>query len=48
VTTFKCFLYDLGSLEGLARVGSLVGLAISLTLVSVVLQKYVLRPRSAV
>jgi hypothetical protein len=48
VTTFKCFLYDLGSLEGLARVASLVGLAISLTLVSLALQKYVLRPRSAV
>ena len=28
VTTFKCFLYDLGSLEGLPRVGSFVGLAI--------------------
>ena len=26
LTTFKCFLYDLGSLEGLYRVGSFVGL----------------------
>jgi uncharacterized membrane protein len=47
VTTFKCFLYDLNSLEGLARVASLVGLAISLALVSVVLQKYVLNTRHA-
>ena len=42
VTTFKCFLYDLSSLEGLARVASFVGLAISLALVSVALQKFVL------
>lgn len=42
VTTFKCFLYDLSSLEGLYRVGSFVGLGISLALVSLVLQKYVL------
>ena len=42
VTTFKCFLYDLGSLEGLHRVASFVGLAISLALVSLALQKYVL------
>ena len=48
VTTFKCFLYDLSSLEGLYRIGSLVGLAISLALVSMALQKFVLsRPRSA-
>jgi hypothetical protein len=47
VTTFKCFLYDLNSLEGLARVASFVGLAISLALVSVVLQKFVLKPRTA-
>ena len=47
VTTFKCFLYDLNSLEGLARVASFVGLAISLALVSVVLQKYVLKTRPA-
>lgn len=42
VTTFKCFLYDLGSLGGLYRVASFVGLALSLALVSIVLQKYVL------
>ncbi len=47
VTTFKCFLYDLGSLEGLARVASFVGLAISLALVSLALQKFVLHTRSA-
>jgi uncharacterized membrane protein len=46
VTTFKCFLYDLGSLEGLYRVASFVGLALSLALVSLALQKYVLsKPR---
>ncbi len=42
VTTFKCFLYDLSSLEGLPRIGSFVGLAISLALVSLALQKFVL------
>jgi uncharacterized membrane protein len=42
VTTFKCFLYDLGSLGGLYRVGSFVGLAMSLALVSLALQKFVL------
>jgi Predicted membrane protein (DUF2339) len=48
VTTFKCFLYDLSSLEGLHRIVSLVGLAISLALVSLALQKFVLsKPRSA-
>ena len=47
VTTFKCFLYDLRSLEGLYRVASFVGLAVSLALVALALQKYVLsRPRS--
>jgi hypothetical protein len=46
VTTFKCFLYDLASLGGLYRVASFVGLALSLALVSLALQKYVLaRPR---
>ena len=44
VTTFKCFLYDLSSLGGLYRVGAFVGLAISLALVSLALQKYVLAP----
>lgn len=42
LTTFKCFLYDLSSLEGLYRVGSFVGLAMSLALVSLALQKFVL------
>lgn len=42
ITTFKCFLYDLASLGGLYRVASFVGLALSLALVSIVLQKYVL------
>jgi Predicted membrane protein (DUF2339) len=46
LTTFKCFLYDLGSLEGLYRVASFVGLAMSLALVALALQKYVLaRPK---
>ena len=47
VTTFKCFLYDLGSLEGLPRVASFVGLAFALALVSLALQKYVLQARNA-
>ena len=46
VTTLKCFLYDLKSLEGLYRVASFVGLAVALALVSLILQKYVLaRPK---
>ena len=44
VTTFKCFLYDLRSLEGLYRIAAFVGLAVSLALVSLALQKYVLAP----
>jgi uncharacterized membrane protein len=44
VTTVKCFLYDLRLLGGLYRVGAFVGLAISLALVSIALQKYVLAP----
>jgi hypothetical protein len=44
VTTVKCFLYDLRSLGGLYRVGAFVGLAISLALVSIALQKFVLTP----
>ena len=48
VTTLKCFLYDLSSLGGLYRVGSFVGLAFSLALVSLALKKYVLaKPRDA-
>jgi uncharacterized membrane protein len=42
-TAFKAFLYDMGSLGGLYRVFSLVGLAMSLALVALALQKYVLR-----
>ena len=37
----KVFLRDLGDLEGLARVGSLAGLALSLTLVSLLYQRFV-------
>jgi hypothetical protein len=47
VTTFKCFLYDLSSLEGLYRVGAFLGLGVSLALVSLVLQKYVLAPKES-
>jgi uncharacterized membrane protein len=43
LTMFKAFLYDMGSLGGLYRVASLVGLAISLSLVAVALQKFVLQ-----
>jgi uncharacterized membrane protein len=43
VTAFKAFLYDMGSLGGLYRVVSLVGLAVSLSLVALALQKFVLR-----
>jgi hypothetical protein len=42
VTVLKCFLHDLGRLGGLYRVGSFVGLAISLALVALALQKFVL------
>ncbi len=42
----KCFLHDLARLGGLYRVGSLVGLALSLALVAVLLQRFVLRSRS--
>lgn len=42
-TVAKCFLHDLGRLGGLYRVGSFVGLAVSLALVAIVLQKFVLR-----
>jgi uncharacterized membrane protein len=43
VTILKCFLHDLGRLGGLYRVGAFVGLAISLTLVAVALQRFVLK-----
>lgn len=42
VTIVKCFLYDLSRLEGLFRVGSFVGLALSLVLVSLAIQRFVL------
>jgi uncharacterized membrane protein len=42
VTILKCFLHDLGRLGGLYRVGSLFGLAVSLVLVGILLQKFVL------
>lgn len=45
VTVVKGFLLDLGRLDGLHRVASFVGLAVSLALVAVVLQKFVLADR---
>ena len=39
VTVLKVFLYDLGSLEGLARVGSFLGLAVCLLGVSLLYGK---------
>jgi uncharacterized membrane protein len=46
VTIAKVFLYDLGELRDLYRVLSLVGLALSLLLVSVLYQRFVFRPRA--
>jgi uncharacterized membrane protein len=43
VTIAKVFLYDLGELRDLYRVLSLVGLALSLLLVSVLYQRFVFR-----
>jgi uncharacterized membrane protein len=43
VTVVKAFLHDTWKLGGLYRVGSLVGLAVSLALVALVLQKFVFR-----
>jgi uncharacterized membrane protein len=43
VTILKCFLHDLGRLGGLYRVGSLLGLALSLIVVGLLLQKFVMR-----
>lgn len=49
ITILKCFLHDLGRLGGLYRVGSLFGLAVSLVLVGILLQKFVMsRQRDAV
>lgn len=45
ITILKCFLHDLGRLGGLYRVGSLMGLAASLVLVGLLLQKFVLMRR---
>jgi Predicted membrane protein (DUF2339) len=45
ITVTKCFLHDLRSLDGLYRIASLVGLAICLTLVALLLQKFVLQPQ---
>ncbi|MFN2442773.1 MAG: DUF2339 domain-containing protein [Thermoanaerobaculia bacterium] len=43
VTVFKGFLHDLSRLGGLYRVASFVGLAISLSIVAVLLQRFALR-----
>jgi uncharacterized membrane protein len=43
----KVFLHDLGELHDLYRVASLVGLAISLILVSLAYQRFVFRRRDA-
>ena len=45
VTILKCFVHDLGRLGGLYRVGSLLGLAISLVLVGILLQRFVMKKR---
>jgi hypothetical protein len=45
VTVLKCFLHDLANLGGLYRVASLFGLAVSLVLVGVMLQKFVMMRR---
>jgi len=42
-TILKCFLLDLSHLGGLYRVGSLLGLAASLVLVGLLLQRFVIR-----
>jgi hypothetical protein len=43
ITIGKVFLYDLGALQDLYRVGSLIGLALSLILVSLLYQRFVFR-----
>jgi uncharacterized membrane protein len=43
VTLGKVFLHDLGELEDLYRVGSLVGLSLSLIIVSLIYQRFVFR-----
>jgi uncharacterized membrane protein len=47
VTIAKCFLHDLARLGGLYRVASLLGLAASLVIVGMLLQKFVLRRDAA-
>jgi uncharacterized membrane protein len=47
VTIAKVFLYDLGELQDLYRVASLLGLAVSLILVSLAYQRFVLRREPA-
>ena len=47
LTIGKVFLHDLGELEDLYRVGSLVGLAFSLILVSLAYQRFVFRKSSS-
>ena len=42
VTVLKCFLHDLNRLGGLYRIGSLLGLAVSLVVVGLLLQRFVL------
>jgi uncharacterized membrane protein len=46
VTILKAFLHDLARLAGLYRIASFVGLALSLALVAVVLQKFVLKRKA--
>ena len=48
VTVAKCFLHDLWRLGGLYRIGSFVGLAVCLTMVTLLLQRFVLRPQGEV
>ncbi|NUP09573.1 MAG: DUF2339 domain-containing protein [Polyangiaceae bacterium] len=43
VTAGKVFLYDLANLEDLYRVGALLGLAVSLIVISILYQRFVLR-----
>jgi len=47
LTIAKVFLYDLGELQDLYRVASLLGLAVSLILVSLAYQRFVLRREPA-
>jgi uncharacterized membrane protein len=47
VTLIKVFLYDLGTLRDLYLVGALLGLAVSLILVSLAYQRFVFRDRRA-